>query len=48
MLFDGFIYISPAKRNSHLTRTALGKTALSLVIWQYTLQEISKSILSSV
>lgn len=46
--FDGFIYISLAKKNSHLTRTALGKTAFSLVIWQYALQAINKSTLSSV
>lgn len=48
MLFDGFIYASLAKINSHVTRTALDKTAFSLVIWQYTLQEIGKSTLSSV
>lgn len=45
--FGGFIFISLAKRNSDQTRIASGKTVFILVIWQYTLQAIYKSTLSS-
>lgn len=47
LVFDGFIYVSLAKRNSHLTRIALSKTAVSLT-WQYSLDAINKSMLSLV